>query len=131
MRKEPKGKRRVDIKLLCNECGLNKILYHRQQQDDHWCPLCDEDREDRNHLLTHPHFEATKFALKRIAELEEKMKKFQTNSKLSKFILKSLRHIRKRQPVWNSSLYNFGIANVAVKDLEKRLQVTQNHVAKL
>ena len=35
MRKESKGKKRADIKLLCNQCKLNKILYHRQQQDDH------------------------------------------------------------------------------------------------
>ena len=31
MRKEPKGRRRIDIKLLCDQFGLNKTLYNRQQ----------------------------------------------------------------------------------------------------
>ena len=69
-RKESKGRRRVDIKLLlCKQCRLNKVLFHRQQQDDHRCPLYDGDNEDRDHLLTYPHIEATKLNLKRITEL--------------------------------------------------------------
>ena len=65
MRKELKRKRRVDIKLLCNQCGLNKTFCNRQQQDNHRCPLCDEEREGRNHPLTFPHSKATKVWLKR------------------------------------------------------------------
>ena len=98
-RKEPKGRRRVDIKLLCKQCRLNKVLFHRQKQDNHRCPLCDGDREDRDHLLTCPHTEATKLNLKRITELGKKLEKLKTNAKLSKLIIGSLRRIRKRFPV--------------------------------
>ena len=54
-RKETKGKRRIDVKLLYEQCGLNKVLYNRQQRDNHRCPLCNGDRENRDHLLTCPH----------------------------------------------------------------------------
>ena len=72
MRIELKRKRRVDIKLLCDQCRLNKILYNRQEQNDHQCLLWDKDREDRNHPFTCPHSKVTKVYLKSQKKLAEK-----------------------------------------------------------
>ena len=73
-RKETKGKRRIDVKLLYEQCGLNKVLYNRQQRDNHRCPLCNGDRENRDHLLTYPHTEATKKWATNQKKLAKKLK---------------------------------------------------------
>ena len=105
-KREPIGKRRVDIKLLCAQCRLNKVIFYRQKRDDTQCPLCNGKVKDRDHLLTCPHLEATKLHLKLMTDLKKKLEKLQTNAKLSKTILGSLRRLRKRLLVRNISVFN-------------------------
>ena len=105
MRKEIKGKRRIDVKLLCEQCGLNKVLYNRQQRDDHQCPLFNGDRENRDHLLTCPHTAALKKWTTNQKKLAEKLKKLQTHAKLTKLILGNLRRIRYKRPTRNVSAF--------------------------
>ena len=105
MQKETKGKRRIDVKFLCEQCGLNKVLYNRQQRDNHRCPLCNGERETRDHLLTCPHTESTKRWATKQKKLSEKLKKLQTHAKLSKSILGNLKRLRFRKPMRTATAF--------------------------
>ena len=70
-RRSTVGLRRLDSKLLCNQCRLAKTLYNRQHQDTHRCPVCNAACEDRDHLLTCPDPEATNIFKNRIKDLEK------------------------------------------------------------
>ena len=45
------GQQQTDTKLLCNSCGFNKTLFDRHKQDSHTCLVCNEPKEDRNHMF--------------------------------------------------------------------------------
>ena len=36
-----RAQRRIDTKLLCNQCGLAQTLFNRRHKDTHHCPVCD------------------------------------------------------------------------------------------
>ena len=52
MKRVSRAHRRIDTKLPSNNCGFVKTIFDRQQQDTHNCPVCNEPREDRNHMFT-------------------------------------------------------------------------------
>ena len=87
------GLRRVDSKLLCNQCGLAKTLYNRRHQDTHRCPVCEAAGEDRDHLLTCPDSAATEVFNKVIKDLDKIMKEKDTEPNLQKCISDALRSI--------------------------------------
>lgn len=61
---------RIDIKLLCNQCGLAKILFQYKHQDSHQYPVYLAPMEDMNHLYTCPDVNATKVLKKGTDEMK-------------------------------------------------------------
>jgi len=60
MKRMTRAQRRIDTKLLSDQCGLTKTLFHRKRQDTHNCPVCSAPMEDRDYLYTCLDIEATK-----------------------------------------------------------------------
>lgn len=63
------GSRRVNTKLLCNQCGLAKTLFNQWYQDAHKCPIYNGPFEDQDYLLMCPDPEATKVFNSGIGEI--------------------------------------------------------------
>ena len=81
-KKITRAQRRLDTKLLCNQCGLAQTLFNRRYQDIHNCPVCDALGEDRYHLFTCPDKGANKVFKKGIDELAKIMEKKETAPEL-------------------------------------------------
>ena len=85
-----RAQRRLDIKLLSNQCGLAKTLFQRKYQDTHSCPLCSTPFEDRDHLYICPDAGANKVFKKGIDELEKILDEKEIAPNLWKVIIGSL-----------------------------------------
>ena len=86
-----RAQRRLDIKLLSNQCGLAKTLFQRKYQDTHSCPVCSVPFvEDRDHLYTCPDAGANKVFKKGIDKLEKILDEKETAPDIQKAIIGSL-----------------------------------------
>ena len=81
-----RAQRRIDTKLLCNQCGLAQTLFNRRHQDTHHCPVCESPGEDQDHLFTCPNEEATNVFKKGLNELAEIMDELDTSPELQRAI---------------------------------------------
>ena len=93
MKRTSRAQRRIDIKILCNSCGFEKIKFDRREQDTHLCPVCQEPREDRNHLFTCKAPTVVTNREKNFISLTKLLKDLDTAPTLEKMIIGSLRHV--------------------------------------
>ena len=89
-----RAQRRLDTKLLCNQCGLAKTLFNRKYQDTHNCPVCNAPCEDRDHLYKCPDADANKVFKKGIDELEKILEEKETAPELHRAIVGNLMGMR-------------------------------------
>ena len=92
-KKMSRAQRRLDTKLLNNQCGLAKTLFNRRYQDTHSCPVCDAPCEDRDYLYTCPDEGANKVFRKGIDELEKIMEEKETSSEIQRAIIGSMKGV--------------------------------------
>ena len=71
MNKTSWAQRRLNSKLLSDQCGLTKRIFDRKQEDTHICPFYKAQKEDRNHLFTYQDLAAKKNFKKYLKELEK------------------------------------------------------------
>ena len=87
------GLRRINTRLLCNQCNLARTLYARKHQDTYNCPVFSATCKKKDHLSTFSDPLATNLEI-----LEGK----ETNSEVQKAILEALHSIRaKCEPIHN------------------------------
>ena len=103
-----RAQRRLDTKLLCNQCGLAKTLFNKRYQDNHNCPVCDVPYEDRDNFYTSPDEGANKVFGKGIKELEQIMEEKETAPELQQAIIGGMNGVRSGT---RPHPYTFGRAN--------------------
>ena len=96
---------RVDTKLLCNQCGLNKTLVQRMYQDTHSCPVCSAALEDQNHLFTCLNEGANKVFIKGVDEMEQLLEEKDTAPALQRAIIGSMKGVWDRNHLYPSTYW--------------------------
>ena len=79
--------------MLCSSCGFKKTKFDRREQDTHVCPVCQEPREDRNHMFTCKAPTAVTNREKNFISLTKLLMDLDTALTLEKTIIGSLRHV--------------------------------------
>jgi len=105
MKRTSGAHRRIDTKLLSNECRFNKTIFDRRQQDTHTCPVCSAPKEDRNHIFTCQGQAVVKNREKNLKELKKELEDLETAPMITKTIIGRLRNVHNDT---TPSIYSFG-----------------------
>ena len=89
MKRTSRAQQRIYTKMLCSSCGFEKTKFDRREQDTHSCPVCQEPREDRNHIFTCKAPTAVKNREKNFISLTKLLKDLDTAPTLEKMIIGS------------------------------------------
>ena len=94
MKRLSRAQRRIDTKLLCNQCGFEKTKFNRKEQDTHTCPVCNGHQEDRNHIYAWQAPSAVKNMKKGLTGLTKLMDDLDTSSDLNPMIIGCIRYVQ-------------------------------------
>ena len=93
MKRTSRAQWRIDTKLLCNQCEFTKTIFDRKQQDTHTCPVCNEPKEDRNHMFTYKGPTAVTKREKKLTGFKKVLEDLETAPIITKTNIGSLRHV--------------------------------------
>ena len=76
-------------------CKFAKTIFDRKQQDTHTYPVCQEPREDRNHMFTCQAPSAIANCEKNLKELKQELEELETAPIITRAIIGGLRAVHK------------------------------------
>ena len=108
MKRTSRAQQQTNTKVLYNLCGFEKIKFDRQEHNTHTCPVCNEPKEDRNHMFTCIGPSAVQNREKNFKSMTKLLKDLNISPTLEKMIIGGLKHVHNGT---TPSVQSFGYGN--------------------